>query len=72
MSSDGDTDPDEYEALEDAEVTTWIENGLHIAEDEVTGVSSQGPTERDALRNLAATVDSYREATSDDSGDDWL
>ena len=73
MSSDGSADPDDYEALRDADVTLREnEHGLHIADDEVTGVSSQGPTPEDALRNLAAAVESYREATDDDPGDDWL
>ena len=71
--ADGNVDPDEYDALADAEVRTWVdENGLHIAEDEVTGVSSQGPNERKAVANLAEAVDSYREATEDETGDDWL
>ncbi|MDQ2050888.1 hypothetical protein RBH26_10375 [Natronolimnohabitans sp. A-GB9] len=76
MSSDdpdADVDPTEYEALEDADVTLYEnEHGLHIADDEVTGVSSQGPTPEDALRNLAEAVRSYREATDDETGDDWL
>ncbi len=73
MSSDADVDPDEYEALADADVTLrQNEHGLHIADDTVTGVSSQGPTPEAALENLAAAVDSYREATDDDPGDDWL
>lgn len=79
MSSDSDADetagvdPDEFDVLADAEVTTWVdENGLHIAEDEVTGVSSQGPDERTAVANLAEAVDSYREASEDETGDDWL
>ncbi|ELY55847.1 type II toxin-antitoxin system HicB family antitoxin [Natronolimnohabitans innermongolicus] len=70
---DVDVDPDQYDALEDADVTMREnEHGLHIADDEVTGVSSQGPTPEDALRNLAEAVRSYREATDDDPGDDWL
>ena len=73
MSSDGSANPDDYEALRDADVTLREnEHGLHIADDEITGVSSQGPTPEDALRNLAAAVESYREATDDDPGDDWL
>ncbi|SDK39095.1 type II toxin-antitoxin system HicB family antitoxin [Natronorubrum texcoconense] len=73
MSSDADVDPSEYEGLEDADVTIREnEHGLHIADDEVTGVSSQGPTPEKALENLAAAVESYREATDDDPGDDWL
>ena len=71
--TDPDPDPDEYEALADAEVTMrQNEHGLHIADDEVTGVSSQGPTAEAALENLAAAVDSYRDAIDDDPGDDWL
>ncbi|WP_436346560.1 type II toxin-antitoxin system HicB family antitoxin [Natronorubrum sp. FCH18a] len=73
MSSDADADPSEYEALEDADVTMREnEHGLHIADDEVTGVSSQGQTPEAALENLAEAVRSYREATDDDPGDDWL
>ncbi|OVE83573.1 type II toxin-antitoxin system HicB family antitoxin [Natronolimnobius baerhuensis] len=77
MSSDGDetetVDPDEYDELVDADVETWVdENGLHIAEDEITGVSSQGPDERTAVENLAAAVDTHREADEDTTGDDWL
>ena len=73
MSSDADVDPDEYEALEDADVTMREnDHGLHIADDEITGVSSQGQTAEEALRNLAEAVRSYREATEDETGDDWL
>lgn len=71
--TDADVDPSEYEALEDADVTMREnDHGLHIADDEVTGVSSQGQTPEAALRNLAQAVESYREATDDDPGDDWL
>ena len=77
MSADGDdeasVDPSEYEGLEDADVTMrQNEHGLHIADDEETGVSSQGQTPEAALRNLAEAVQSYREATEDETGDDWL
>ena len=73
MSSDADADPADYEALEEADVTMREnDHGLHIADDEVTGVSSQGQTPEKALENLAAAVRSYREATDDDPGDDWL
>ncbi|MBZ6495354.1 MULTISPECIES: type II toxin-antitoxin system HicB family antitoxin [Natrinema] len=73
MSSDADVDPSDYEGLEDADVTMRVnDHGLHIADDEETGVSSQGQTPEDALENLAAAVRSYREATADDTGDDWL
>ncbi|QSX00840.1 type II toxin-antitoxin system HicB family antitoxin [Haloterrigena alkaliphila] len=75
MSSEDDAsaDPGEYEALEDADVTMREnDHGLHIADDEITGVSSQGQTPAEALRNLAEAVRSYREATDDDPGDDWL
>lgn len=71
--ADEGVDPSQYDALADADVTTWVdENGLHIAEDAVTGVSSQGPSERAAVENLAAAVDSYRDASEDTTGDDWL
>lgn len=73
MSSDPDVDPAEYEALEDAEVTLrQNEHGLHIADDEVTGVSSQGQTPDEAVANLAEAVASYHAATDDETGDDWL
>ncbi|WP_222915185.1 hypothetical protein [Natrinema sp. SYSU A 869] len=73
MSSDADVDPSEYEGLEDADVTMRVnDHGLHIADDEETGVSSQGQTPEEALANLAETVKTYTEATSDDPGDDWL
>ena len=77
MSADGDddtdVDPTEYEALEDADVTMrQNDHGLHIADDEITGVSSQGQTAEEALENLAEAVRSYREATEDETGDDWL
>lgn len=73
MSSDADVDPAEYDALADADVTMREnDHGLHIADDEVTGVSSQGQTPEEALENLAAAVDSYTEATDDEPGDDWL
>ncbi|ELY79326.1 type II toxin-antitoxin system HicB family antitoxin [Natrinema pallidum] len=73
MSSDADVDPSEYEGLEDADVTMRVnDHDLHIADDEATGVSSQGRTPAEALENLAEAVETYREATSDDPGDDWL
>lgn len=66
-------DPGEYDALADADVTTWVdENGLHIAEDEITGVSSQGQSERAAVEHLAEAVASYRDAQEDTTGDNWL
>ena len=72
-SDDADVDPSAYGALEDADVTIREnEHGLHIADDDVTGVSSQGQTPDEALENLAAAVESYRDATDDDPGDDWL
>ncbi|MDF9747623.1 type II toxin-antitoxin system HicB family antitoxin [Natrinema salsiterrestre] len=73
MSSDADVDPSDYEGLEDADVTMRVnDHGLHIADDEETGVSSQGQTPEEALANLAEAVQTYTEATSDDPGDDWL
>ncbi len=51
MSSDADVDPSEYEGLEDADVTMRVnDHGLHIADDEATGVSSQGQTPTEASR----------------------
>ncbi|AGB33480.1 hypothetical protein C488_18033 [Natrinema pellirubrum DSM 15624] len=73
MSSDADADPDDYEALAGDDVTMrQNEHGLHIADHEATGVSSQGQTPEAALANLAAAVESHREAESDETGDDWL
>ncbi|WP_226482362.1 type II toxin-antitoxin system HicB family antitoxin [Natrinema amylolyticum] len=73
MSSDADVDPSEYEGLEDADVTMRVnDHGLHIADDEETGVSSQGQTPEEALANLAEAVETYREATSEEAADDWL
>ncbi|RQH01009.1 hypothetical protein EA472_09460 [Natrarchaeobius oligotrophus] len=64
---------DEHDALADADVVMRRnDHGLHIADDEVTGVSSQGQTPEAALANLAAAVESYAEATEDATGDDWL
>ncbi|MFP8954830.1 type II toxin-antitoxin system HicB family antitoxin [Natrialbaceae archaeon A-arb3/5] len=73
MTTDADVDPDDYPALEDAAVTVRTnDHGLHIADDEVTGVSSQGQTPEEALENLAEAVDAYTEGSEDETGDDWL
>ncbi|AFZ72763.1 type II toxin-antitoxin system HicB family antitoxin [Natronobacterium gregoryi] len=70
---DIDTDPTEYDALADAAVVMRVnEHGLYIVDDEETAVSSQGQTPEQALANLAEAVDSYREASVDETGDDWL
>ncbi|ELY64064.1 type II toxin-antitoxin system HicB family antitoxin [Natronococcus jeotgali] len=65
-------DADEYPALADADVTVRAEDGFYIADDEETGVSSQGPTEEEAIANLADAVATYADGQSDDTGDDWL
>ncbi|SEW24374.1 type II toxin-antitoxin system HicB family antitoxin [Natrinema salifodinae] len=71
--ADVDADPSAYEALADADVVMrQNEHGLYIADDEVTGVSSQGQTPEKAVANLAEAVASYEEATADEPGDDWL
>jgi predicted RNase H-like HicB family nuclease len=72
MPTDVEIDAEEYPALEDAVVTVRVENGLYIADDEVTGVSSQGPSEEAALANLAETVATYTDGQSDHTGDSWL
>ncbi|WP_247730892.1 type II toxin-antitoxin system HicB family antitoxin [Halovivax limisalsi] len=55
----------------EAGISITVEDGLWIADDEETGLSSQGPTKADALRNLAATLETVEEGETDD-GDDWL
>ncbi|AGB36006.1 type II toxin-antitoxin system HicB family antitoxin [Natronococcus occultus] len=72
MPTRPDVDTDEYPALADADVTIRTEDGLYIADDEVTGVSSQGPSEEAAIANLAEAVATYTDGQSDDTGDDWL
>lgn len=52
-------------------ITVTVEEGLWIADDEETGLSSQGPTKADALRNLAATLETVEEGETADE-DDWL
>ena len=44
---------------------------LFVAEDDETGISSQGPTKAAALANLAANLDVYEEGESG-ANDDWL
>ncbi|WP_049924293.1 type II toxin-antitoxin system HicB family antitoxin [Halopiger djelfimassiliensis] len=66
-------DPNDYDALEGADVQLRVnEHGLHIVDDLETGVSSQGQDPEEAMANLAEAVDSYREATDDETADDWL
>ena len=52
-------------------VTLTRREELFIAEDEETGISSQGPTKAAALANLAANLDVYEEGESG-GNDDWL
>ncbi|MFU8869557.1 hypothetical protein [Natronococcus sp.] len=72
MPTEPEIDTGEYPALADADVVVRVEDGLYIADDEVTGVSSQGPSEEAAIANLADAVDTYTDGQSDDTGDDWL
>ncbi|MDG5819993.1 hypothetical protein [Natronococcus sp. A-GB7] len=72
MPTEPEIDTGQYPALEGADVTVRLEDGLYIADDEVTGVSSQGPSEEEAIANLAETVATYTDGQSDDTGDDWL
>ncbi|AGB14998.1 hypothetical protein Halru_0354 [Halovivax ruber XH-70] len=52
-------------------VRITVEDGLWIAADDETGISSQGPTKFDALRNLAATLETVEEGDEADD-EDWL
>ena len=55
----------------DSGVTVTVEDGLYIATDDETGISSQGPTEEAARANLEHALESHADATAeDDSG--WL
>ncbi|MDJ1432980.1 hypothetical protein [Halostagnicola sp. A-GB9-2] len=62
---------DASELADDESITVTVENDLFIAEDEETGISSQGQTEEAALENLAASLETYREGETDDDGG-WL
>ena len=73
-TADDGTQTDAEPATESAAESTvriTVEDGLWIAEDDETGLSSQGPTKIDALRNLAATLETVEEGDADD-GEDWL
>ncbi|MFC6719598.1 hypothetical protein ACFQGT_13580 [Natrialbaceae archaeon GCM10025810] len=59
------------DALAEADVTVTVEKGLYIATDEETGVSSQGPTEEEARRNLALALETYEEGNAE-ADDSWL
>jgi predicted RNase H-like HicB family nuclease len=72
MPTDVEIDSEKYPSLTEADVTVRVENGLYIADDDVTGVSSQGPSEEAAIANLAEAVDTYVDGQSDSTGDDWL
>jgi predicted RNase H-like HicB family nuclease len=72
MTTDPEIDTGEYPALADADVVVRLEDGFYVADDRVTGVSSQGPSEEAAIANLADAVDSYTDGQTDDTGDDWL
>ncbi|WP_254861712.1 type II toxin-antitoxin system HicB family antitoxin [Halovivax gelatinilyticus] len=63
----GDDDAVEIEAT----ITVTLEEGLWIAADDETGISSQGHEKAAALRNLAAALDTVEEG-EDEGGDDWL
>ncbi|GAB7018846.1 type II toxin-antitoxin system HicB family antitoxin [Halostagnicola bangensis] len=57
---------------DDESITVRIENELYIAEDEETGISSQGQNEEAALENLAAALETYREGSAEPDDDGWL
>jgi len=67
--SDEPTDTDVPDVEQTVSIT--VEDGLWIAEDEETGLSSQGKAKSEALRNLAETLDTVEEG-EDEGGDDWL
>ena len=54
-----------------ATITVTLENGLYVAEDDATGISSQAHEKADALSNLAAALDTVEEG-EEAGGDDWL
>ncbi|MCU4925795.1 hypothetical protein OB905_07340 [Halobacteria archaeon AArc-dxtr1] len=58
------------ELAEDESITVTNEDGLYVAEDSKTGISSQGKTEEAALSNLATALETYYEGK--DERDDWL
>ena len=51
-------------------VAIATQGDLYVAEDETTGISSQGATMAEALRNLAANLEVYEEGEA--SSDDWF
>ena len=51
-------------------VSVWIHEGLYVVEDDETGISSQGPTKAEALRNLSHALESFEAGT--EGNDDWL
>lgn len=62
-------DPEDLAA--DDRITVTVEDGLYVAEDAETGISSQGQSEAAALENLAAALETYREGLADDA-DGWF
>ncbi|WP_290811681.1 hypothetical protein [Halovivax sp.] len=70
MTTDASDDGDDAEGGV-ATITVTVEDGLWIAEDEATGISSQAHDKPDALRNLAAALETYEEG-EESGGDDWL
>ena len=62
-------DPAELRASEDVTLSTV--DGLYVATDEETGVSSQGQTESSAFENLAAALAAFEDGQAEDDGD-WL
>lgn len=53
-----------------ASVTLTYSDGLYVAEDDGTGIASQGETKAEALENLAEALRLHSEAVPDDGGDD--
>lgn len=56
--------------VEEDAITVTDEGEFYVAEDEETGVSSQGDTREEAIANLERALEVYVEATEAD--DDWL
>ncbi|WP_254766402.1 type II toxin-antitoxin system HicB family antitoxin [Salinilacihabitans rarus] len=69
--TDPSDEPTAEELAEDDAVTVTVEDGLYVATDDDTGISSQGGSEDEALENLASVLATYEEGTAG-SGDDWL
>jgi predicted RNase H-like HicB family nuclease len=66
------TGPDVEQLRADESVTVTLEDGLYVATDGTTGVSSQGHSADDALENLATTLEAYEDGQEGTDTDDWL